>query len=384
MTAAPSAGPRGAVAPVFVGSAIYRGSSYGATHPLRVPRVSTVIDLARALGWLPAARFQNSPRAKPAALRAFHTEPYLTALQRAEAEGTVSDQVRARHRLGTLSNPVFAEMFRRPATGAGGTLWAAETLAHAPAGVVHVPGGGTHHGLPDRANGFCYLNDVVLGIKALLGAGLTRVAYVDLDAHHCDGVEAAFTGDPRVRMISVHEQGRWPFSGGLTDTAGGSGFFLPVPRGYNDTEARAVLHGLILPRVAAFAPQALVVQCGADSLTEDPLSRLCLSNRAYLEALAELRPLSPRLIVLGGGGYNPWSVGRLWTAIWGWLSGQELPDRLPEPARAVLAGLSWSGGARPPPGPHLLDTLLDPPREGPVRPEITAALAVLARRPEGA
>jgi acetoin utilization protein AcuC len=368
-----------AVAPLFIGSEIYRGSSYGPAHPLRVPRVSTVMDLARALGWLPSDRFRTSPRAKPAALSLWHDPAYIAALQAAEGLGEATPEMRARHNLGTLSNPVFPEVYRRPATGAGGTMLAAELLA-ATRGVVHVPGGGTHHGLPDRANGFCYLNDVVLGIKVLQRAGLTRIAYVDLDAHHSDGVELAFSGDPGVRMISVHEEGRWPFTGRLTDTGRGSAFNLPVPKGYNDSEARAVLHGLILPRVAEFRPEALVLQCGADSLTEDPLSRLTLSNRAYLEALAELVPLAPRVMVLGGGGYNPWSVGRLWTAIWGWLSGRELPDRLPEAASAVLRGLGWGGGARPGPEPALLTTLLDPPREGPVRPELRDRLAALARR----
>ncbi len=369
-----------AVAPLFIGSEIYRGSSYGPAHPLRVPRVSTVMDLARALGWLPSDRFRTSPRAKPAALSLWHDPAYIAALQAAEGLGEATPEMRARHNLGTLSNPVFPEVYRRPATGAGGTMLAAELLAATP-GVVHVPGGGTHHGLPDRANGFCYLNDVVLGIKVLQRAGLTRIAYVDLDAHHSDGVELAFGGDPGVRMISVHEEGRWPFTGRLTDTGRGSAFNLPVPRGYNDSEARAVMHGLILPRVAEFRPEALVLQCGADSLTEDPLSRLTLSNRAYLEALAALVPLAPRVMVLGGGGgYNPWSVGRLWTAIWGWLSGRELPDRLPEAASAVLRGLGWGGGARPGPEPALLTTLLDPPREGPVRPELRDRLALLARR----
>lgn len=258
-------------------------------------------------------------------------------------------------------------------------MLAAELLAMTP-GVIHVPGGGTHHGLPGRANGFCYLNDVVLGIKVLQRHGLTRIAYVDLDAHHCDGVEHAFTGDPTVRMISIHEEGRWPFTGQLSDTAQGSAFNLPVPRGYNDSEARAVLHGLILPRVEEFRPEALVLQCGADSLTEDPLSRLCLSNRAYLEAIAALIPLSPRTLVLGGGGYNPWSVGRLWTAIWGQLSGRELPDHLPPSAQAVLKRLSWNGGTRPPPDPDMLTTLLDAPREGPVRPELRDRLTLIARR----
>ena len=193
-------------------------------------------------------------------------------------------------------------------------------------------------------------------------------------------MELAFAGDPGVRMISVHEEGRWPFSGALADTGQGSAFNLPVPRGYNDTEARAVLEGLILPRVAEFRPEAIVLQCGADSLAEDPLSRLMLSNRAYLESVSALGGLADRFLVLGGGGYNPWSVGRLWTAIWGSLSGQDLPDHLPAPAQEVLRGLSWNGGGRPMPDPALLRTLLDPPREGPVRAEIRDRLARLRLR----
>jgi acetoin utilization protein AcuC len=371
--------PGDAVAPLFIGSEIYRGSSYGKVHPLRVPRVSTVMDLGGALGWLPVTQYRTSPRAKPAALTLWHQPDYIAALQAAEGQGEATPEMRERYHLGTLANPIFPEVFRRPATGAGGVMLAAELLAQS-RGRVHVPGGGTHHGLPGRANGFCYLNDVVLGIKVLQRAGLTRIAYVDLDAHHSDGVDFAFSGDPGVRMISVHEEGRWPFTGALDDTAGGSAFNLPVPKGYNDSEARAVLDGLIVPRVAEFQPEALVLQCGADSLAEDPLSRLALSNRAYLEAVRALLPLSPRVLVLGGGGYNPWSVGRLWTAIWGILSGQELPDRLSEGASAVLGRLSWGGGGRAAPEGHMLTTLIDAPREGQVRVEIRDRLARLSLR----
>lgn len=373
-------GISGAVAPLFVGSDIYRGSSYGSHHPLRVPRVSTVIDLCRALGLLPVGRYRTSPRARPAALTLWHDPDYIAALQQAEATGEVSPQIRARHGLGTLSNPVFAEMFRRPATGAGGVMWAAETLARAHSGTIHVPGGGTHHGLADRANGFCYLNDPVLGILTARRAGLARVAYVDIDAHHADGVEAGLGGDPSVLLISVHEEGRWPFSGALSDDAGGNAFNLPVPRGFNDAEMRAVLEGLIVPRVAGFKPDLIVLQAGADALQEDPLSRLCLSNNAHRAVLAALRPLAPRLLLLGGGGYNPWTVGRLWTLLWADLSGQEVPEPLPLAAQAVLRGLSWQGGARAAPDEVLLTTLQDAPREGPVRPEIRARLAVLAAR----
>lgn len=381
MTSAPAGTDRGPLpGPLFLGAAIYRGSSYGRHHPLRVPRVSTVMDLCAALGWLPPDRFRTSPRAKPAALTAYHTPAYIAALQLAEETGEVNEDTRARHHLGTPSNPVFPEMFRRPATGAGGVMLAAELLASHSAGAIYVPGGGTHHGLPDRANGFCYLNDPVLALMTFRRAGLTRLAYVDIDAHHPDGVEPAFAGDPDLLMISVHEENRWPFTGALTDDAGGNAFNLPVPRGFNDTEFRAALHGLILPRLAAHRPQAIVLQAGADSLAEDPLSRLALSNRAYVQALTEIRPLAPRLLLLGGGGYNPWSVGRCWTALWATLAGLEIPDRLAEDAAAVLSALSWGGGTRPAPDPHMLTTLLDPPRDGPIRAEITDRLAHLARR----
>lgn len=369
-----------AVGPLFIGSEIYRGSSYGAHHPLRVPRVSTVMDLARALGLLSGASYRVSPRAKPPALTLWHSAEYVAALQAAEESGSVSAEVRARHHLGTVSNPVFAEMFRRPATGAGGVMLAAELLAAAPAGAVHVPGGGTHHGLADRANGFCYLNDPVLGILTARRAGLSRIAYVDIDAHHADGVEAGLAGDPAVLMISVHEEARWPFTGRLHDDGGGNAFNLPVPRGFNDSEMRAVLNELILPRVSDFRPDLIILQAGADALLEDPLSRLSLSNNAHRAVLATLRPLTPRFLLLGGGGYNPWTVGRLWTALWADLSAQELPARLPAAAQAILRGLSWQGGGRPPPDPALFDRLHDAPREGPVRPEIRARLKVLASR----
>lgn len=368
--------PQAPPAARFVGAAIYRGSSYGGAHPLRIPRVSTVIDLCRAMGWLPAERYVTAPRARAATLAAWHTPAYVAALQAAEADGAVPDTVRDRHHLGTLSNPVFPEMFRRPATGAGGMMLAAEMVRDG--GIVHVPGGGTHHGMPDRAAGFCYLNDLVLGMLALKRAGIGRIAYVDIDAHHGDGVEHAFAADPEVLMVSVHEQDRWPFTGGLGDAGCGNAFNLPVPRGFNDAEMRAVLDALILPRVAAHRPQAIVLQCGADAVEEDPLSRLCLSNNAHRAVLAGLRGLAPRLIVTGGGGYNPWSVGRCWSCLWADMAGFAVPEVLPDEAVAILAGLSWA--RRPPPAPHLLATLADPPREGPVRAEVRERLALLARR----
>jgi acetoin utilization protein AcuC len=365
--------------PRFIGSEIYRGSSYGDWHPLRIPRVPTVIDLCRALGWFGPGQYLTSPRARPAALTAWHTADYVAALEAAEAAGAVSAEVCARHGLGTVSNPVFPAMFRRPATGVGAAILAGELLRDG--GVIHAPGGGTHHAFPDRAGGFCYLNDPVFAILSLRAHGARRVAYVDLDAHHPDGVEHGFAGDTDVLMVSVHEERRWPNTGALEDRGAGEVWNLPVPRGFNDTEMRAVLHELILPRLAAFRPEALVIQCGADAVEEDPLSRLALSNNAHWEAVAALKAAAPRVLLLGGGGYNPWTVGRLWTGNWAVLNGHEIPDRLPPEAEAVLRGLDWRGAraGRSPPA-HWFTTLRDAPREGPLREEVRARLRNLRDR----
>jgi len=365
--------------PLFIGHEIYRGSSYGRSHPLRVPRVSTVMDLSRAMGWLPPEAFVTSPRAKPAALQAWHTPAYVAALQAAEAAQEVSAEVTARHHIGTVSNPVYPEIFRRPATAAGGSILAGELLARG--GVVYNPAGGTHHGMPDRANGFCYLNDPVLAMLSLRHHGARRIAYVDIDAHHCDGVAAAFAGDPDVLMISVHEENLWPKTGLLQDDAGGSALNLPVPRGLNDSEMAHIRKALIAPAVAEFAPDAVVLQCGADAVTEDPLAHLELSNNAHWAVVAALRELAPRYLVLGGGGYNPWSVGRLWTGVWATLLGVEIPGQLPPEGEALLRALEFKGhrlGRNPP--EHWFCSLRDAPREGPIRQEIAARVTHLRQR----
>ncbi|MEL6607541.1 MAG: acetoin utilization protein AcuC [Pseudomonadota bacterium] len=367
---------------LFLGSEIYRGSSYGDWHPLRVPRVSTVMDLARALGWLPPEMYRTSPRAKPAALEVWHAPDYLAALQRAEREGDLPEDSRRRYALGTPSNPIFPEVYRRPATGAGGALWAGEVL-RAP-GIIHLPGGGTHHGMPAQANGFCYLNDCVLAILALRRAGLRRVAYVDIDAHYPDGVAAAFGDAADVLMISVHEAGRWPRQGHEADRgAGGCQVNLPIPAGSHDGDLHAILDGVALPWIEAFRPDAIVLQCGADGVVEDPQSRLAYSNRVYGAWVRAMRARTDRLLVLGGGGYNPWSVGRAWTAIWGEIIGAEVPARLPDPARAVLEALTWTRAGRAVTPPRAwVETLLDDPREGPVSAEVTGMVDRHRRRLE--
>ncbi|MFM7346473.1 MAG: acetoin utilization protein AcuC, partial [Tagaea sp.] len=364
---------------LFIGSDIYRRSRYGSNHPLAIPRVSTCIDLCRALGWLPEARYLDSPIATRAELARFHNPAYVDAVIAAEAAQSVDEETSLRHNLGRGGNPVFGEIFRRPATACGAALAAADRLASGATTRIYSPAGGTHHGRKDQASGFCYFNDPVLAILRLLDRGLARVAYVDLDAHHCDGVEEALAGEPRVRLYSIHEAGRWPNTGAASDTAGGIARNFPVPEGLNDTEFAFLVEEAILPSLVSFAPQALIVQGGADALEDDPLSNLGLSNRALWRALDALLSFNVPTMTTGGGGYNPWSVARAWTGMWARIAGHESPERLPPEAEAILRALTWhrrKDQIRP---EHWFTTLADDPREGPIRDEVRA-LASHARK----
>src|SRR3954453_10977570 len=208
------------IIPLYVGSEIYRNSSYGPKHPLAVPRVAVCTDLCRALGWLPEGVYRDAPMATEVQLTRFHDADYIAALRQAECDQSVSEAVRSRFRIGADGNPVYREVYRRPAISAGGVILAAQLALDGTK--VHCPGGGTHHGRKDRASGFCFLNDPVLGLLWWLDHGLDNIVYLDIDAHHGDGVQDAFHGDSRVFTISLHEANRWPFSGPANDRAGGA------------------------------------------------------------------------------------------------------------------------------------------------------------------
>lgn len=361
--------------PLYIGSEIYRRSSYGPKHPLAVPRVSTVTDVIRAMGWLPADQFRDAPMADMTALARFHDQGYLAALRHAELTQTVSDADQRRYGIGANGNPIYPELFRRPAISAGGVMLAARLVMEG--GVVHCPGGGTHHGRRDRASGFCYLNDCVLGILTWVDAGLERVAYLDIDAHHGDGVEDAFRDDPRVLTISVHEAGRWPGTGVESDIARGILNF-PVPQSFCDTELRFLMTEAIIPAIVAHQPQALLLQCGADGLLEDPLAKLALSNAAHRYVARSVIGLAPRVVVVGGGGYNPWAVARAWACVWAELNGIPIPERVPNEVESVLRALRYNRAAGRNPPEHWFTTLADVPREGMVRPEVERLTRELA------
>jgi len=351
----------------LIGSEIYRRSTYGGKHPLAIPRVSAALDLIRAMGWLDERDYLDSPMATPAELARFHAADYIAAVQRAERDQDLPAAERERYQIGVRGNPIYREVFRRPATACGGSLLAARLIADGEAEAVYNIAGGTHHGRPDHASGFCYFNDPVLCILALLDRGVRRVFYVDVDAHHGDGVQDAFADDARVFTLSIHEHGRWPGTGAAEDRAAGAARNIPVPAGFNDSELAYIRETAAVPLLTAFAPEVVVMQGGADALDDDPMSRLSLSNRALWAFAARMRPLAPRFILLGGGGYNPWALARCWAGMWATLAGFDPAAAPTFAAQTVLGSLSWSRRPGQPVPERLVQTLADPCRDEAVR-----------------
>ena len=360
--------------PIMIGSEIYRFSRYGSRHPLSIHRVTPVMDLTRALGWLDDETFVESPLATAEMLTRFHDPNYVAAVQAAEREGYVTDYVKDTYNIGRNGNPVFAEIFSRPATAAGASIFAGKILAQTENGVIHSPAGGTHHGRPAMAYGVCFFNDPVLAILAMLDGGLGRVLYVDFDAHHGDGVQEAFRDDDQVLTVSVHEAGRWPGTGDLPVKTGVMARNISVPPGFNDTELDAVVEEAVLPLGKEFGADAVVIQSGCDGLADDPQSKLRLSNGALVRAVVQAASLAPRVLVLGGGGYNPWAAARAWSAIWGKLNGLDPPETLPFAGETVLRSLDWNNSRGRNPPEHWFTTLNDEVNQGAVRQDVRHAI----------
>ena len=326
-----------------------------------------MLDLLGILGWLDTTDFRESSPASVEQLLQFHDRAYIRALQYANATGSVAAGVRERYQVGTFENPLFPGFFERAAMTVGGSILAAE-LAAAGSVVFH-PTGGTHHGRPDRASGFCYLNDPVFAIMTMLRQGSERVMYLDFDAHHGDGVEDAFYEEPRVTTVSIHEQHRWPFSGTHSRAHAGA-FNFSVPPELNDSEFDYLVQNAVLPLFEANDADALVVCCGADCLAGDPLSNMQLSNVVLWDAVDQLIALNVPTVVLGGGGYNPWTVTRYWAGMWGRISGQEIPQSLPPKACEFMRQMECDLIDDEDIKQEWLTTMADCPYPGPIRDEI--------------
>ncbi|MBV9823592.1 MAG: acetoin utilization protein AcuC [Actinobacteria bacterium] len=338
----------------------YLGYDFG-EHPMTPVRLDLTVSLARELGVLDRLDVLEPVPAGEDELLTVHGAGYLTAVRAAS-----SDPDYTGFGLGSADNPVFVGMYDAAALIAGGSRQAAELVWSGTARHAVNIAGGLHHAMRDSAAGFCVFNDVVLAIRTLLAAGARRVAYVDIDVHHGDGVQAAFYDDPRVLTISLHQDPRtlYPGTGFATEVgvgaAEGSSVNLALPPGTRDDGWLRAFAAVVPGAVTAFAPDVLVTQCGCDTHHEDPLADLALTVDGQRAAYAALHRLAHqvaggRWLAFGGGGYGVLRcVPRTWTHLLAEMTGQPVDPRTEVPAswtdplrrrgvRAELPGLMGEG-----------------------------------------
>ncbi len=325
---------------------VFSSYDFGATHPMRPMRLELTMALAGQLGVLdrPGVRIGAPVPAGDDLLELVHDPMYVASVRRAPDD--LLGRLSLRWGLGSGDVPVFAGMHEASALVTGASVTAAEAVWRGTAQHAVNISGGLHHAMKDRASGFCVYDDPAVAIAWLLAQGAQRVAYVDVDVHHGDGVEAAFYGDPRVLTVSMHESGRTLFPGtGWPDQAGegaalGTNVNLALPAGTGDAGWLRAFDAVVPPVLRAFAPQVMVTQHGCDTHALDPLAHLLMSVDGQRVAYAALHRLAHELcggrwVVLGGGGYEPVQVvPRAWTHLLAEVSGGE-------------PGSGWVDGATP-------------------------------------
>ena len=313
---------------------------FGPSHPMNPVRVDLTVALATDLGVLKRVPCVPAPDASDDDLLTVHQPDLLEAVMAAGADPRRRD---LSHGLGSDDNPVFAHMHEAARHVVGASIEAARQVWTGQVDHAANIAGGLHHAMPDRASGFCVYNDVAVAIRWLLDQGAKKVAYVDVDVHHGDGVEQIFYDDPRVLTISLHETGQmlFPGTGFPADSGGpdalGSAVNVALPPGTSDAGWLRAFHATVPHLLREFEPDVLVTQQGCDSHRDDPLAHLALSvdgQRASYVALHDLahEVSGGRWIAFGGGGYAVVDVvPRAWTHLLSVLSGQPLETSLETP-----------------------------------------------------
>ena len=283
-------------------------------------------------------------------LKKFHTARYLRTLKNA-AEGKFEPDALGMG-IGTPDCPVFSGMYDYSAWACGATLTGANLILSGQTDVAFNPSGGLHHAMPERAAGFCYMNDVALACTVLAEAG-KKVLYLDVDVHQGDGVLYAFYDRCDVMTISFHETGKMLFPGtGFEDEIGdgkGKGYCVnvPLPIGTYDEAYMKAFNAIAAPLIKAFDPDVFVFELGADALAGDPLAHLHLTNNVYVDIISALRGFDKPILATGGGGYHIGNTVRAWALAWTILAGGEDKHDMSIGVGGVISeSTEWQGGFR--------------------------------------
>ena len=331
-------------------------------HPMKPVRLRYTYDLLDAYGAFDHSGQIVKPRhATVDELTTFHTRDYVDAVERLGVVGVGSDMERYNF-TDAGDNPVYPGMFEAAKLATGGSLVAAELVATGSVSTAFNIGGGLHHAAADHASGFCIFNDPVIAIKYLVSKGM-KVAYVDIDAHHGDGVQKAFYETDQVLTISTHESGQFLFPGtGFVDEIGtrqGRGYAVNVPLfPYTGDETYLyVFDQVVLPLVTAFNPDVLVSQLGIDTHFNDPITHLRLSSQAFTKAVSLLAGLKMPWVALGGGGYDVQAVARCWTLAFGEMANKVWPKEIPSSYSDIHGQTELRDGEVPHPNKEIRDQI---------------------------
>jgi acetoin utilization protein AcuC len=291
---------------------------FGDGHPFGTDRLAAFVREFETRGLDKRVQILDPRIATEEELRAFHTPAYVEFVRERSQSG--------QGLLDGGDTPAFRGVYDAAACVVGATLNATDAIMHGECSRAFVPIAGLHHAARDRAAGFCVFNDCGVAIEHLRkDAGLSRVAYVDIDAHHGDGVFYAFEDDASVIFADVHEDGRYlyPGTGSAEETgrgaAQGTKLNLPMAPGSDDA-AFARVWPKVVAHLERFAPEFIILQCGADSVDGDPITHLRFTPKTHGFAARELTALAERLghgrvLGLGGGGYNRGNIAQAWTSV---------------------------------------------------------------------
>jgi acetoin utilization protein AcuC len=325
----------------------YLNFDYGPYHPLQVGRLKLTMDLIEAYGLLPPQKgyLEKTRPATKEEVLTFHTHDYWRILK--EANSGHCDFDLTAYGLGPGDNPIFPGVLDWACLCAGGAIQAGEWVTSGPGRIAFHIAGGMHHAHKNSASGFCYINDPVLVILYLLSLG-KKVAYIDIDAHHGDGVQEAFYGTNKVLTISTHQNGNtlFPSTGFVQEigTGQGVGYAVNLPLyPWSDDEVFSwAFEEIVPPILEAFAPDVIVTQLGVDTFYNDPLANLSLTTKGFCRTVNYFKGLGLPWVALGGGGYNQVNVARAWTLAWSIIVGEELgQEKLPEPFMEAIQKLDY-------------------------------------------
>lgn len=317
---------------VFVYTSEFDTYSLGSDHPFKPYKATMVYELCYRYGlfdhpWIKV--FKPSP-ATEKVMTEYHSQEYVDALKGCNSGNF--DFTMLQYGLGTGDNPVFKGVYDFSLLVLGATIASAEFIASGEADTTFSAVGGLHHGGYAHAEGFCYINDIAIAIKRLLKRGFKKILYVDIDAHHGNGVQDAFYDTDQVLFISVHQNGESLYPGtGFENEIGegkGRGFTvnLPLPEYTDDDTYARAFNEIYPPLVQAFGPDCVVAQIGLDTLKKDPLTNLRLTNNGFCSVMETIRRSCPRILALGGGGYSVPDVVKGWTLAWAILNGIQPVD----------------------------------------------------------